>query len=260
MNPHGSFIWYELMTRDSAAAAKFYGDVVGWTVGESMPGPVEYSMLTAPDGHVGGLLKLTDEMCDGGAYPGWFGYFGADDVDASTARVADAGGRVQMEPHDIPGVGRMSMVSDPQGVPFYIMRGASPESSTAYGRHATGHVSWNELMAPDDAAAIKFYDDIFDVKTAGSMPMGEMGDYTFITNTESEGEAIGAIMRTPPGAKSGWSFYFRVPDITSARARVEAGGGTVLQDPMEVPGGEWVLNAIDPEGVHFGLVAPNKES
>lgn len=257
-NPHGSFIWYELMTKDPTGAAKFYGDVVGWTVGESAPGPVEYRMLGAPDGHIGGMLTLTDEICEGGAFPTWLPYLGVDDVDAAAARFAAAGGKIQFDPYDIPGVGRIAMVSDPQGVPLYIMRGASEEASTAFGRHALGHVSWNELMTPDHAAAIAFYGEQFSLTAIGTMPMGAMGDYTFIANTESNGEAIGAIMPTVPGAKSGWGMYFRVADVTSAAARVAAGGGKVMQDPMEVPGGEWIINATDPEGVSFGLVAAHK--
>jgi predicted enzyme related to lactoylglutathione lyase len=146
------------------------------------------------------------------------------------------------------------MVTDPQGVPFYVMRGASDRSSDAYQRMGMGHVSWNELLTPDDAAALAFYDKQFNIKKVGAMPMGEMGDYSFIAHGSDD--AIGGVMKTPPGARSGWGFYFRVPEINAAKARVEAAGGKVLQGPMEVPGGEWVLNAMDPEGVAFGLVSP----
>lgn len=259
MNAHGEFIWYELMTKDAAQARAFYGSVVGWSIDEQAApaGGVDYRMINAPDGGAGGLLTLTPEMCADGGRPGWYGYFGVDDVDATAQAVAEAGGAIQMPPTDISGVGRIAMVSDPQGVPFYIMRGASAESSTAYQRMGLGHVAWNELSTSDDAAALAFYDKVFDVKKVGGMPMGDLGEYSFIANAEG-GDAIGAVMKTPPGAPSGWSFYFRVADINEAKAKIEAGGGTVLQGPMEVPGGEMVLNAADPEGVAFGLVAPNQ--
>ncbi|MBV5324041.1 MAG: hypothetical protein J0626_01565, partial [Rhodospirillaceae bacterium] len=71
---------------------------------------------------------------------------------------------VHLPASDIPDVGRIAMVSDPQGVAIYVMRGASDEASTAYGRHAMGHVSWNELQTTDDAAALAFYDTHFDIK------------------------------------------------------------------------------------------------
>jgi len=254
-NPHGSFIWYELLTKDPKAAKAFYDAVIGWNIdAEPAPGGMDYRMIVAHDGMAGGVMALNADMIAGGAQPTWLGYFGVDDVDASVASIVADGGQVHLPAFDIPDVGRLAMVTDPQGVPFYVMRGASDQSSTAYQRNGLGHVSWNELLTPDDAAALAFYDKQFAIKKIGAMPMGEMGDYSFIAHGDDP--QIGAVMKTPPGAKSGWGFYFRVPDINAAKAKIEAGGGTVRQGPMEVPGGEWVLNATDPEGVTFGLVAP----
>ncbi|MES2442846.1 MAG: VOC family protein [Pseudomonadota bacterium] len=256
-NPHGSFIWYELLTADARAAKAFYDDVVGWNIdAEPAPGGMDYRMIVASDGMAGGVMALGAEMLAGGAKPTWLGYFGVDDVDASVASIVAGGGQVHLPAFDIPGIGRLAMVTDPQGIPFYVMRGASPESSTAYQRMGLGHVSWNELLTPDAPAALAFYEEQFAVKRIGGMDMGAMGEYSFIANTESDGGAIGAVMPLPPGGHPGWFFYFRVPDIDAARARVEAGGGKVRHGPMEVPGGEWVISADDPEGVPFGLVAP----
>lgn len=255
-NKHGEFIWYELLTPDSDASKAFYDSVVGWTIGARLEG-MDYRMIEAPDGAVGGVMQLNADMIAGGAKPTWLGYFGVDDVDAAVASITAAGGQVHLPPFDIAGVGRIAMVTDPQGVPFYVMRGASDGTSTAYSRHGLGHVSWNELLTPDDAAALAFYDKQLNIKKVGAMPMGAMGDYSFISNSEG-GEAIGAVMKAPPGAPSAWSFYFRVSDIEAAKQRIERSGGKVAHGPMEVPGGEMVLQATDPHGARFGLVAPGK--
>ncbi|MBB5684484.1 VOC family protein [Sphingobium boeckii] len=255
MNKHGEFIWYELLSPDADASKAFYDVVVGWTIGDRPPGDMDYRMIGAPDGFAGGVAGLSAEMIASGATARWMGYLGVDDVDATVAAVSMAGGKVHLPAMDIPGVGRLAMLSDPQNVVFYVMRGASDETSTAYQRTGIGHVSWNELLTADDAAALAFYDTHFGIKKVGGMPMGAMGDYSFIANAEG-GEAIGAVMRTPPGVRPGWGFYFRVPAIDAAKARIESAGGTVVQGPMEVPGGEWVVNAIDPHGATFGLVAP----
>lgn len=257
-NPHGSFIWYELLTADAVKAKAFYDHVVGWEIqAEPAPGGMDYRMIGAPDGFAGGVMQLNPDMISGGAKPAWLGYFGVDDVDASVAGITADGGQVHLPPMDVPDVGRIAMVTDPQGIPFYVMRGASDQDSNAYQRHGMGHVSWNELMAPDDEAALAFYARHFNLKKVGAMPMGEMGEYSFIAHGADE--AIGAVMKTPPEATSRWGFYFRVPDIDDAKAKIQAAGGTVAFGPMEVPGGEWVLNAADPEGVPFGLVAPAKQ-
>jgi predicted enzyme related to lactoylglutathione lyase len=260
VNAHGSFIWYELLTRDATKAKAFYDSVVGWNIdAEPAPGGMDYRMINAADGAAGGLMQLNADMLAGGAQPVWLGYLGVDDVDASVAAVVAAGGQVHLPAFDIPDVGRLAMVSDPQGVPFYVMRGATEgRSSTAYQRTGLGHVSWNELRTSDDAAALAFYEKLFNITAAGSMSMGEMGEYTFIANGDSKGEAVGAVMRSAPGSSPAWRFYFRVPDITEAQARVEAGGGKVIMGPHQVPGGEWVIGIVDPEGVACGCVSPNK--
>jgi uncharacterized protein len=255
---HGSFIWYELLTADAKAAKAFYDAVIGWTIdAEAPPGGMDYRMIHTSDGHAGGVMQLNADMIAGGAKSVWLGYIGVDDVDASVAAITAAGGQVHLPPFDVPGAGRIAMVADPQGVPFYVMRGSTEGAdSTAYQRHGLQHVSWNELTTPDDAGALAFYEAQFGITKVGGMPMGPLGEYSFIANTETAGDAIGAIMPITPNGHPGWNFYFRVPDIAAAKATVEARGGAVLMGPDQVPGGEWTLHCTDPEGVFFGLVAP----
>ncbi|WP_010544403.1 VOC family protein [Sphingomonas elodea] len=253
-NRQGEIIWYELMTRDADGAAAFYAAVTGWQVGAPPPGGPDYRMFSAADGHAGGMLQLDAAMLAAGASPAWLAYFGVDDVDASVAGIVAEGGKVLVPAWDAPGVGRIAMVTDPQGVPFYVMRGATEGATSAvYQRRGLGHVGWNELFAPDAEGALGFYHRQFGLAYMGGMPMGEMGEYSFIGH--DGGEPMGAIMRCPPGAKPGWSFYFRVEDVDAARANVEAAGGTVINGPMDVPGGERVLQAVDPDGAMFGLLS-----
>lgn len=253
-NSHGSFIWYELMTTDPDGAKRFYGDVVGWTIGDPAPaGDVEYRMIGNTQDYAGGVLTLTQEMCDGGARPIWLGYLGVDDVDDAVTRAVAAGAKVQMEAFDAPGVGRIAMILDPQGVPIYLMRGATDDSSTAYQRRGLGHVAWNELMTSDREAALDFYGTHFGYAKAGGMDMGpELGEYSFISH---DGETVGAIMTASPEAPTLWQFYVRVPDVDAAADRIKAGGGQVLFGPMDVPTGERVLVGLDPQGAAFGLVS-----
>ncbi|MDQ8756831.1 VOC family protein [Sphingosinicella sp. LHD-64] len=252
-NSHGSFVWYELMTTDPEGARRFYGDVVGWSFGDPVPGDVEYRMIDAPDGAAGGMLTLTQAMCDGGARPVWLGYLGVDDVDAAVAKAVTAGAKVQMAPFDAPGVGRIAMILDPQGVPIYLIRGASDADSTAYQRRGMGHVAWNELMTSDREAALAFYRDHFDYAKEGAMDMGpELGEYSFIAH---DGETVGAVMKASSEAPTVWQFYVRVPDVDAAADRIKAGGGQVLFGPMDVPTKERVLIGLDPQGASFGLVS-----
>jgi hypothetical protein len=250
-NPHGDFIWYELMTRDAAAAERFYGPILGWKIGESMPGDVDYRMIVAGDENAGGALTLTDEMCEHGAHPTWLAYIGVDDVDATVAQIEQKGGSVLMPATDYPGVGRMAMVSDPQGLPFYVMRGLSDETSTVFSVEKTGHVAWNELVTSDLGAAKTFYTEVFGWSLGGAMPMGPLGDYQFL---EHGGQMIGAMMQSPNEGQRGWNFAFNCADIDGAVGQISTLGGTVRDGPMEVPGGQRVIQATDPEGTRFMLV------
>ena len=131
-NKHGDFIWYELMTTDADAAEAFYSGLVGWSFAASGQPDMDYRLFSADGPAVGGFMALTDEMQQGGARPLWAGYIGVDDVDATAKAVGEADGMVMVEPTDIPGVGRFAFVTDPEGAPFYIMRGeqAKDKSST----------------------------------------------------------------------------------------------------------------------------------
>ena len=252
-NPHGDFIWYELMTGDPVAAKRFYDPVAGWTISDQPTGnsDIDYRMIEAGDGAVGGTLTLTQDMTDHGARPTWLGYIGVDDVDATLAKIGAEGGKTLMPAKDAPNVGRIAMAADPQGNRFYVMRGAIDDFSTAFAPEKFGHTAWNELSTSDLDAAKRFYPAVFGWTLGDVMPMGEMGDYQFI---DHGGRMIGAMMTAAPDAPSGWGFAFHNRDVDAAAARIKELGGTVRGGPMEVPGDQRALMASDPEGVPFMLV------
>lgn len=252
-NPHGTHIWYELLTTDSEGARAFYEAVVpGWKFGPPSPEHHGYRTIDlASGGHAGGAMQLNDEMLAHGARPVWLGYVGVDDVDASAARVQARGGEIRLPAFDIPGVGRIAMVTDPQGNPFYLMRGAIEAPSDAFSTSAEGHVSWNELTTPDPAAAREFYGDLFGWTSDDFMPMGENGEYRFFAHN---GTTIGAVCGLMGSDRGRWRYYIRVPSIEASAEAVNAGGGTVLMGPHEVPGGDHIIIGNDPQGAEFALV------
>jgi predicted enzyme related to lactoylglutathione lyase len=119
---HGQFCWCELLTTDAASATEFYRRVIGWNAADAgVPGH-QYTILSAGETGMGGLMELPQSARDAGAQPGWIGYIAVDDVDAAAARVKDAGGSIHRAPEDIPGIGRFAMVKDPQGAAFTLFR------------------------------------------------------------------------------------------------------------------------------------------
>jgi predicted enzyme related to lactoylglutathione lyase len=256
-NPPGDFIWYELMTTDAEGAKAFYDAVVGWNIGEGAEEYQGYRMINRSDGKfAGGVLPLTDEMTQHGARPTWLGYVNVANVDDAVAAIEKAGGKALMPPFDIPNVGRIAMVADPQGAPFYIMKpippaGQEKQASDVFSPDQAQRVSWNELSTSDPVAARKFYGDQFGWGTDEFMDMGEMGEYRFI---EQDGTRIGALCGVMPGQQPKWRYYFRVPSISAAKDIAEQKGGTIHMGPHQVPTGDYIIIGSDPQGAEFALV------
>jgi predicted enzyme related to lactoylglutathione lyase len=249
----GKFVWYELMTTDTKSAESFYRKVIGWNGKDAgMPGQ-SYTLLGPGETHVAGLMPIPQDAAAAGARPGWIGYIGVDDVDAYAKRVNDKGGTIHRKPADILDVGRFAIVSDAQGVMFALFKGAgTPPPAVPPG--TPGQAGWHELHALDGEKAFAFYSEMFGWTKADAMPMGEMGVYQLFA---VDGVPVGGMMtKMPQSPQPFWVYYFNVPEIQAAEARVKAGGGQVINGPMQVPGGSWIVQCLDPQGAMFALVAP----
>ncbi len=265
-NHHGDFIWYELVTPDPDGAQAFYGPLLGWTVKSADMPDMDYRLAATAESDVAGIMKTP---AGAPMPPAWIGYVGVDDVDKMAASVTDGGGTVHMPANDIPGVGRMAFVADPQGAMFYIMKGSvegGESLSFSYDKPRIGHCAWNELVTTDVEEAKHFYGQRFGWVKDGEMDMGPMGKYEFLRHAgrapdgSSPGQGmLGAVMpKMPEDPQSHWLFYFRVADIDVAVTQIETGGGRVHIAPMEIPGGDYSLAAVDPSGAFFGLVGGRK--
>ena len=155
---------------------------------------------------------------------------------------------------DVPTVGRLQMMKDPQGAAFYIIQPSSTEERPET-EPKVGEGSWNELMTTDAPAAMQFYSEVFGWQPSEAMDMGPAGKYQMFNRPHG---MIGGMMNKPPEmahVPPHWGIYFLVDDINAAIERVKARGGQILNGPMEVPGGDWIVNAMDPQGAAFSLHA-----
>ena len=261
-----NFIWYELMTSDANAAAKFYSDVIGWQIPREPMGPpggMDYRPIGRSDGGMaGGVLQLSGDMAAHGARPTWVGYLYVPDVEAAAKAMEADGARVLMPKKTLP-VGDIVMMADPMGAPFYVMRPIPPpdqpdKQSDVFHPTQAQHVRWNELQSADLPRALQFYAKHFGFSLGETLSMGELGNYHFI---DHGGVRIGGMMPKPaPGVPGGWQFYFGVPSVLGAQRAIQAGGGKVVVDLHQVPGGDWVLTAVDPQGAPFCVVGPKGEA
>jgi uncharacterized protein len=249
----GKFFWYDVMTTDINAAQKFYGDVVGWGAEDSGTPGAHYTLFTVNDQGVAGLMPIPDDARKAGARPSWMGYIAVDDVDEAAARLQQEGGKVHRPPTEVPGVIRFCIVSDPQGAAFIIAKGLLHEAPPELPVGTSGTVGWRELYAADWKSVFPFYESMFGWTKAEAIDMGPMGTYQLFATGNGP---VGGMMTKPDMIPLPyWGYYFNVPGIDSAATRVNAGGGKVMNGPMQVPGGQWIVQCLDPQGAVFALVA-----
>ena len=250
--PHPYF-WYDVMTTDTKAAQKFYCDVVGWTAQDVSASGQSYIVFNTHGQGVAGLMAIPEEAAKHGVRPAWMGYIAVDDVDATAKRIQQEGGKVMREPTDVPGIIRFAVVADPQGAGFYIAKGLRADAPPPLLEGTQGTIGWRELYANEWKSAFAFYEKLFGWTKADAIDMGPMGTYQLFA---AGGAPIGGMMTKPPQAPvPHWGFYFNVPGIDAGVARITDGGGKIMNGPMQVPGGQWVVNAMDPQGAAFSLVA-----
>ena len=146
----------------------------------------------------------------------------------------------------------MQTLKDPQGAAFSIYQPVSGPQSPE-GPAQDGDASWLELYTTDSAAAMSFYGELFGWRATESMDMGPMGVYRMFGRSQ---HSLGGMMNKVDDMvhlPTAWLIYFQVPDVHAAASRVKANGGTVVNGPMEVPGGDWIIQCMDPQGAAFAL-------
>ena len=257
MTKHPSnFIWYDLMTTDIAAASAFYADVVGWKITDAgMPG-MSYSILKAGAIDVGGMMAAPTDMPASETHPHWNGHIYVSDVDAYSKRAVKAGGRIDREPADIPGIGRFCVIADPHGAKFIMFKPNISEARTKVADGTQGHIGWRELYAGNLNEAWDFYSGLFGWTKGTSMDMGAMGIYQLF---QIEGKDAGGMMKKMDSRPvATWGYYFNVSGIDAGAARITKTGGKISIGPHQVPGGRWIVNATDPQGASFSLLSEVK--
>ncbi|MBV9562346.1 MAG: VOC family protein [Bradyrhizobium sp.] len=254
------FAWYELLTTDTAAAKAFYSNVLGWQACDASTPEFGYDLFTTQDCPVTGLMELPEQGRRQGATPRWVGYVAVENVEAAAERLKRLGGTVYVPPTRT-NIGRIAIVADPQTAPFALigeptiagvsLQAAGPEA------HAPGRVGWHELLAADGAKAFGFYHELFgwERSNAGHGPVQSYHAFAV------DGRTVGGMFTKLAGTPfSFWLYYFDVPDMAHALARLKAARGQVLQGPSALPDGSWIVRCTDPQGAMFALQGPSSEA
>lgn len=255
----GRFLWHELMTTDPRSAEGFYSKVVGWKTQAWEQNP-SYKIWMAGGRMMGGLTKHMEEDSKVAPPPSWFTYIGTPDVDETVDQAVALGGKVVKQAWDIPTIGRMAILQDPQAAMFYAF---TPERGPVAGETIElGDFSWHELATTDWQSAWNFYQKLFGWEKTSAMDMGGGNMYQMFAYQSSRPQS-GAMHATPVGGvftkqnemlgPPFWLPYALVRDSKRAAETIKQHGGTIVNGPMEVPGGDWIVAGLDRQGAMFAV-------
>lgn len=251
---HGEFCWYELGTRDIAAARKFYMELMQWeTVSHEMGESGIYYIFQSQGMDVGAGYQMSGPQFEG-VPPHWMPYLWADDVDATAQKMAELGAAILYPPTDMPNIGRMAMIRDPQGAHFALYTGREYPGAARMAPKP-GFFCWTELMTTDTTAARSFYG-----KTLGwtfkEAPLGPDQVYT-VYKIEKKNVAGMMELRGPQfeGIPPHWNSYLSVVDCDASMGRAVQLGATLCVPPQDVPGTGRFAVLQDPTGAAFAIIA-----
>lgn len=245
----GRFVWHQLLTRDVPGAKDFYTKLIGW---KAQPWPLDpsYTVCHAGDVPTAGMMAMAPEF-PAEVPPHWMQYIGTRDVDGTAEAALLAGGFIVKQPSDMKGAGRYAVLADPQGAIFAIIdpENARPEGT---GNPPLASFSWHELATTDHEAAFAFYSNLFGWDAMQRLDMGPVGVYLVFGQNGVQKGGMYIKPADMPGQPN-WLPYAHVANVDESVGAAVAAGATVLQPPMEVPGGSRIAVLTDPAGAAFAI-------
>lgn len=244
----GTLSWADLATTDPDGAKRFYGELFGWSYDDQDAGGGNvYTMCRLGEDSVAAMnAQMEDERAQG-IPPHWNNYVTVEDADASASRAGELGGTVLVPPFDVMTVGRMAVIADPAGAVLCLWEARDAIGATRV--NEPGCLTWNDCVTSDPDASRAFYEGLFGWRYEKMSATDDAGEYWVCFNGD---RSNGGLMKAPaPGMPSFWYPYFAVASVDETRAKIEAGGGSVMASD-EVPQGRFVV-ATDPQGATFAV-------
>lgn len=233
--------WVDIGTPDPPAALRFYGELFGWDAQDMGEDAGHYTIVSKNGKQVAAISPAQDP-----GPPRWTTYVNVDDVDAASAKVDSAGGKVVVAPMDVMSAGRMAVFADPTGA--VIAAWQPGEHRGAELVNEAGALIWNELSTSDVAKARTFYSDVFGWGWGGGDEYAE---------AQVSGRTIAGVTPRreglPADVPDHWLVYFGTDDADGDYERAVGLGATGVAGPMGIPGVGRFAVLVDPQGATFAL-------
>ena len=253
----GLFVWHELNTTDTTGADAFYSRLIGWKSKPWEPNP-SYQVWTMGREGRAGLYQIHEIPNVLTPPPHWLNYIGTPDVDATVRQAVELGGKVVTPAADVPRVGRMAVLQDPQGAMFAV---SARIERARWKEPQIGDFSWHELLTSNYQTAFDFYSKLFGWEKMLAMELGPQGIYQIFG---TGGHQLGGMFTPgpsamPPGGPQ-WLPYIFVRDARKTAEVTKGLGALIAHEPTEVPGGDMVFTGVDRQGAMFAAHSKKREA
>ena len=252
----GKIVYAELVTPDLEAAKRFYGGLFGWTFRDVPLGARKFAEALLNGQQVAGLMQ---RPVPGGKHrPAWLTFISVQDADAASASATRNGAKLLFGPRDIPDLGRIAVLADPQGAVFAILASSSGDPPDI--QADDGDWIWSSLITSDPDTASVFYRSLFGYTVYDLAATGE-AKHLILASGDYARASVNPFPSNRPDLRPRWLNYVRVGDVAAAAARVTSLGGHVLVPPRVDRDGSMIAVVADPLGASFGLLQwPDSES
>ncbi|MET9150265.1 VOC family protein [Streptomyces griseoflavus] len=246
--PEGAPCWADAMFDDIEGAKSFYGDVLGWTFGETSP---EYGNYTQAYADGKAVAAVVPPMPGQEGSSQWCLYLAARDAAATVERIRDNGGELLMEPMPVGDFGTMCLARDPGGVVFGVWQAGTHEGFQATAE--PGAYCWAEVFTREPEKSDAFFPAVFSYR---SKRFEDHEEPDFRIYDLGERSVLGRMRMTddfPPEVPPYINVYFTVADCDEAVGRATARGAVLRFGPMDTPFGRFAALS-DPQGANFSVI------
>jgi predicted enzyme related to lactoylglutathione lyase len=247
--PHGTPCWVDVTSPELERSVAFYTELFGWAA-ERDPRPEAggYTMFSKD----GKLVAAGSPPQQEGVPSSWSTYIASGDVDATAAKIREAGGTLLLEPFDVFEAGRMVFAQDPTGAAFGVWQAG--EHHGAQLANEPGSFTWNECQTTDPAAAAAFYSAVFG-HGVDEWDLGQEEPYRVLKVGDKGVAGVSKIGPRQAGTPPSWGTVFAVADTDAAVEQAQALGATQLLPPQDLPDIGRFAVLQDPVGAVFQVLA-----
>jgi predicted enzyme related to lactoylglutathione lyase len=244
---HGTPCWVDVTSTDIERTNAFYGELFGWQAEDQGEQAGHYTMYSLNGKYV--AAGSPPPPGSEGIPPHWTTYLASDDVDATAAKVQEAGGTVLMEPFDVFDSGRMAIAADPGGATFGIWQAGDHIGAEL--ANEPGTLVWNGCHSPEPAKAAEFYAAAFGY----TVEEADMGDGVPYRVLQVDGRGVAGLAPTREGEPPHWLAVFAVAQCDETVAKARELGADVRAEPFDMPEVGRFAVLTDADGAVFGVLA-----